>query len=186
MNGTSYFVRKWEYATKLRPNITQKLEAKLNVSTEYNIKHETNQDTDQRSFNMAYIGEKKMKSNNSTKYGRNDFIGRKHKDINDSEHNVVSNDRGSVTDSPIIPNEPSSPKKDEDQNYGYCSEKVNATRSAGKRKKEPEVTIKSRRLEIKVENGKGKFLEVLGINMMLMMLEFFMLRLKQGLFLTSQ
>ncbi|KAK3587098.1 hypothetical protein CHS0354_023553 [Potamilus streckersoni] len=52
---------------------------------EYNIKHETNQDTDQRSFNMEYTGEKKMKSNNSTKYGRNDFISRKHKDVKDSE-----------------------------------------------------------------------------------------------------
>ncbi|KAK3576888.1 hypothetical protein CHS0354_012946 [Potamilus streckersoni] len=59
---------------------------------EYKFKHETNQDTDQHSSNMAYTGEKKMKSNNSTKYGRNDFISRKHKDVEDSEQNVVSND----------------------------------------------------------------------------------------------
>ncbi|KAK3585320.1 hypothetical protein CHS0354_040269 [Potamilus streckersoni] len=110
---------------------------------EYKFKHETNQDTDQRSSSMAYTGEKKMKGNNSTKYGRNDYISRKHKDVNNSEKNVVSNDKSNVTDSHILPNEPSSPKKDEDQNYGFCSEKVNATRSAGKREKEPEMTIKS-------------------------------------------
>ncbi|KAK3596042.1 hypothetical protein CHS0354_032567 [Potamilus streckersoni] len=92
---------------------------------------------------MAYPGEKKMKSNNSTKYGRNDCISRKHKDVKDYEQNIVSNDRSTVTDSHILQNESSFPKKDEDQNYGYCSEKVNATRSAGKREKEPEVTIKS-------------------------------------------
>ncbi|KAK3584306.1 hypothetical protein CHS0354_027428 [Potamilus streckersoni] len=90
---------------------------------------------------MEYTGEKKIKGNNSTKYGRNDFISRKHKYVKDSEQNVVSNDRSTVTNLPILPNEPSSPKKDEDQNYGDCSEKVNATRSAGKREKEPEVEM---------------------------------------------
>ncbi|KAK3612219.1 hypothetical protein CHS0354_039492 [Potamilus streckersoni] len=34
---------------------------------------------------MAYTGEKKMKSNNSTKYGRNDYISRKHKDVKDKD-----------------------------------------------------------------------------------------------------
>ncbi|KAK3611808.1 hypothetical protein CHS0354_040477 [Potamilus streckersoni] len=122
---------------------------------EYKFKHETNQDTDQHSSNMAYTGEKKMKSNNSTKYGRNDFISRKHKDVEDSEQNVVSNDTSTVTDLPILPNEPSSPKKDEDQTYRYWSEKVNATHIAGKREKEPEVAIKSPQEESKLRSKIG-------------------------------
>ncbi|KAK3579063.1 hypothetical protein CHS0354_029923 [Potamilus streckersoni] len=99
---------------------------------------------------MEYTGEAKMKDNNSTKYGSNDYIRRKHKNVKESEHNVVSNDISTVTDSPILPNKPSSPKKDEDQIYGYCSERVNATRSAGKREKESEVTIKNHQEDLKL------------------------------------
>ncbi|KAK3595891.1 hypothetical protein CHS0354_014724 [Potamilus streckersoni] len=151
---------------------------------EYKFKHETNQDTDQRSSNMAYTGEKKMKGNNSTKYGRNEYMSRKHKDVKDSEQNIVSNERSTVTDLPILPNGQSSPKKDEDQNYGYCSEKVNARRSACKREKEPDVTIKSHQEDSKLkwkmggQNNsedetflppkKGKNLEVLWMHMRLM------------------
>ncbi|KAK3579296.1 hypothetical protein CHS0354_033376 [Potamilus streckersoni] len=122
---------------------------------EYKFTHETNQDTDHRSSNMAYTGEKKMKSKNSTKYGRNDYISRKNKDVKDSEQNVVSNDTSTVTDLPILPNETSSPKKDENQNYRYWSEKVNATRSAGKRETELEVTIKSLQEDSKLRSKIG-------------------------------
>ncbi|KAK3612085.1 hypothetical protein CHS0354_031154 [Potamilus streckersoni] len=103
MNGTSYFVKKWEYITKLRLHITHKLEVKQNVSsvlflTLVSVVNKTCNDWD---LKLPYVLFAYRTTELSTKKQEPFFL-------------------------------------------------VNATRSAGKREKEPEVTVTSHQEDSKL------------------------------------